>query len=167
MSLYTRLARPFFAALCIGLGTCAVAHAQTNVDAFNPGTNGAVRGIAVQPDGKIVVVGIFDRLGGGGSGTTMREKIGRLNPDGTLDTAFNPGAGSWRCYLPWRFSQTARFWSAESSPGWEVGRSTNRVRPYVTTSADSMPTARLTSASTRVRHWVSTRSQCNRMERSW
>ena len=92
--MYTRLARPFFAALCIGLGTCAVAHAQTNVDAFNPGTNGTVHGIAVQPDGKIIVVGLFNRLGGGGSGTTMREKIGRLNPDGSLDTAFNPGAGS-------------------------------------------------------------------------
>ena len=41
-----------------------------------------------QPDGKVLVGGNFSTLGG-----QTRNYIGRLNPDGTLDTAFNPGAG--------------------------------------------------------------------------
>ena len=58
---------------------------------FDPGCNARVRTIAVQPDGKIVVGGNFSRLGGGGFGWYPRAKIGRLNPDGTLDMAFDPG----------------------------------------------------------------------------
>jgi uncharacterized delta-60 repeat protein len=54
--------------------------------AFNPGANGAaVHAIAVQPDGKIVVGGNFNTLAG-----QARHHLGRLNADGTLDTAFNP-----------------------------------------------------------------------------
>src|SRR5262249_37190834 len=42
--------------------------------------------------GKILVGGGFTTLGGGGTGTTTRNRIGRLNGDGTLDTSFDPGA---------------------------------------------------------------------------
>ena len=59
--------------------------------AFNPGANSNVLTVAVQPDGKILVGGVFTTLGGGGTGTTPRSFIGRLNPDGSLDPAFNPG----------------------------------------------------------------------------
>jgi uncharacterized delta-60 repeat protein len=59
---------------------------------FDPGANGTVSAIAVQPDGKILVAGSFTALGGGGTGNTTRNHIGRLNPDGTLDTTFDPGA---------------------------------------------------------------------------
>jgi uncharacterized delta-60 repeat protein len=59
---------------------------------FNPGANDAVRAMALQPDGKILVAGAFTMLGGGGSGTTARNRIGRLNADGSLDTSFDPGA---------------------------------------------------------------------------
>ena len=31
-------------------------------------------------------------LGGGGSGNAVRNRLGRLNADGSLDTGFNPGA---------------------------------------------------------------------------
>jgi hypothetical protein len=48
----------------------------------------------VQGDGKILVGGAFSALGGGGTGTTTRNRIGRLNPDGTLDTSFDPGANN-------------------------------------------------------------------------
>ena len=48
--------------------------------------------LAVQADGKILVGGYFTTLGGGGTGTTPRNNIGRLNPDGSVDTSFNPGA---------------------------------------------------------------------------
>jgi uncharacterized delta-60 repeat protein len=94
------ISRKILAATCLVLVGWASAYAQTDVDTFNPGANGAVHGIAVQPDGKIVLVGGFDRLGGGTqTGTTpsagqAREKIGRVNPDGSLDHEFNPGAGS-------------------------------------------------------------------------
>ena len=65
------------------------------VDAgFNPGANGDINTIALQADGKILVGGTFTTLGGGGSGITMRNYIGRLNSDGSLDTSFDPGANS-------------------------------------------------------------------------
>ena len=60
---------------------------------FNTGTTAmalmrsqGVGTIAIQTDGKIIVGGGFDKLGG-----QLRQLIGRLNPDGTLDTLFNPG----------------------------------------------------------------------------
>ncbi len=58
---------------------------------FNPGDATPLYGyprvtsLAVQTDGKILVVGSFYTLGG-----QPRNSIGRLNPDGSLDTAFNP-----------------------------------------------------------------------------
>jgi uncharacterized delta-60 repeat protein len=59
---------------------------------FDPGANGSITAIAVQPDGKILVAGNFTMLGGGGTGTTPRNYLGRLNADGTLDASFDPGA---------------------------------------------------------------------------
>ena len=57
---------------------------------FNVGNNlnGVVRCIAVQSDGKIVIGGTFTAYG-----ATSRNRIARLNADGTLDTGFNPGTG--------------------------------------------------------------------------
>jgi uncharacterized delta-60 repeat protein len=46
-----------------------------------------VYGIAVQSDGKIILVGTFTTVGG-----TTRNRIARLNADGTLDTGYNPNA---------------------------------------------------------------------------
>ena len=42
---------------------------------------------AVQPDGKILIGGVFSTVLG-----VTRNNIARLNTDGTLDTAFNPNA---------------------------------------------------------------------------
>ena len=68
-------------------------YADGSLDAdLDPGANGIVYALAVQPDGKIVVGGVFTTLGGGGTGTTTRNRIGRLNADGSVDTSFNPGA---------------------------------------------------------------------------
>ena len=60
---------------------------------FNPGTGVAqtggqdvsVNAIAVQPDGKILIGGRFNNYNG-----VFRGRIARLNPDGSLDTSFNP-----------------------------------------------------------------------------
>jgi len=58
---------------------------------FNPGAGGGafsdVMSIAPQPDGKILVGGSFTRLAG-----QIRNRLGRLHADGTLDGSFNPGA---------------------------------------------------------------------------
>ena len=59
---------------------------------FVAGANGTVRAIVVQPDGRILVGGDFTTLGGGGSGTTARNRLGRLNADGSLDHSFDPNA---------------------------------------------------------------------------
>jgi uncharacterized delta-60 repeat protein/uncharacterized repeat protein (TIGR02543 family) len=59
---------------------------------FNPGANSSVFSLAVQPDQKVLIAGAFTMLGGGGTGTTIRNRIGRVGVDGALDTAFNPGA---------------------------------------------------------------------------
>src|SRR5947208_10059275 len=65
-----------------------------SVHSFNPGANDIVDALAIQADGKIVVGGFFTTLGGGGSGTRVRNHVGRVNPDGTLDTSFDPGANA-------------------------------------------------------------------------
>jgi uncharacterized delta-60 repeat protein len=68
-----------------------IAPAQTPLpDDFNPGANDSVYSLAVQADGKILVGGYFTTLGG-----QTCNYLGRLNPDGTLDTGFNPGANSY------------------------------------------------------------------------
>jgi uncharacterized delta-60 repeat protein len=62
-------------------------NAVTVDSGFKPGANGVVSSLAVQADGKILVGGYFDTLGG-----EPRSRIGRLCADGTPDTEFNPGA---------------------------------------------------------------------------
>lgn len=56
---------------------------------FNPNPNptAAFFALVAQADGKILVGGRFDSIGG-----QPRNNVARLNPDGTLDTAFNPNA---------------------------------------------------------------------------
>ena len=62
--------------------------------AFDPKANGPVRAVLVQPDGKIVIGGDFTTIQPSGSETPVtRNRIARLNPDGTLDAAFNPNFG--------------------------------------------------------------------------
>jgi len=57
---------------------------------FNPGTgvSETIQTYAHQPDGKIIIGGGFTSYNG-----ISRNKIARLNIDGTLDTTFNPGSG--------------------------------------------------------------------------
>jgi uncharacterized delta-60 repeat protein len=67
-------------------------NADGSLDAsFNPGTgvNGIVRTLALQSDGKVLIGGDFSSYNG-----TPRNRIARLNADGSLDTTFNPGTGT-------------------------------------------------------------------------
>src|SRR5205814_4817635 len=48
--------------------------------------------IVTQTDGKILIGGDFTTLSPNGGAAVTRNRIARLNPDGTLDMAFNPNA---------------------------------------------------------------------------
>lgn len=66
-----------------------------DVDAvFNPNAGSGPSALAVQADGKIIIGGGFTMVGG-----VTRNRIARLNADGTLDAGFNPNAsgGSIGC----------------------------------------------------------------------
>ncbi|MCL4787915.1 MAG: hypothetical protein KJ070_14165 [Verrucomicrobia bacterium] len=72
-------------------------NADGTVDAtFTPGTGfmdsqsgfGSVYQLALQPDGRVIAVGYFDRFNG-----VVRNRVARLNRNGTLDTTFNAGTG--------------------------------------------------------------------------
>src|SRR5437899_9799205 len=73
-------------------GGAAAVRGQSALDGFNPNANGEVEVVVVQPDGKILIGGTFTTLSPNGGGAVTRNGIARLNPDGTLDTAFNPNA---------------------------------------------------------------------------
>ncbi len=70
--------------------------ARTNADgsldtSFDPGTgaNAGLGSILVQSDGKIIIGGSLTDYNG-----TTRNFLARVNADGTLDTAFDPGTGA-------------------------------------------------------------------------
>jgi uncharacterized delta-60 repeat protein len=50
---------------------------------FNPNASAVVNAAAVQPDGRIILAGNFTTMGG-----TARDRVARVNQDGTLDTSF-------------------------------------------------------------------------------
>ncbi len=75
-----------------GTGPGDVDGAFTTNTGFFGGNTGLVNAAAVQPDGKILLGGIFNSVAG-----TARENIARLNANGTLDSTFNPGSSSLRC----------------------------------------------------------------------
>ena len=55
---------------------------------FDPGggANSHVLAVALQPDGKVLIGGDFTTVDG-----VARAYIARMNADGSLDTAFDPG----------------------------------------------------------------------------
>lgn len=55
-----------------------------SVSGYYPGTDLAVRSIAVQDNGKILIGGDFTYVG-----STLRSRVARLNTDGSLDTTFD------------------------------------------------------------------------------
>lgn len=77
-----------------GFSSAFVARLQTN-GLPDPGfratntVNDQLRALAVQPDGKILIAGRFTTVAG-----QSRNRIARLNEDGSLDVSFNPGSGA-------------------------------------------------------------------------
>lgn len=68
---------------------------QFALDNFDPNPNGIVRTVITQPDGKVILGGEFTTLSPNGGPAVARNYIARLNPDGTLDTEFNPQANNF------------------------------------------------------------------------
>src|ERR1700674_3035418 len=77
------------------LPTAAQVHPQSALDGFDPNANSTVNVVVVQPDGKILLGGIFTTLSPNGGPPVTRNHIARLNPDGSLDAAFNPNADNF------------------------------------------------------------------------
>lgn len=78
-------------------GIAQVRIARLNADgsldaSFDAGTgvNGSVNAIALQPDGRILLGGAFSHVDG-----TSRQRIARLNADGSLDLSFDPGTNGF------------------------------------------------------------------------
>jgi uncharacterized delta-60 repeat protein len=70
--------------------------ARLNIDGsldttFVPGSsiNAAVRSLALEPNGKVIIGGNFTKVGG-----VLRNCVARLNANGSLDTSFDPGTGA-------------------------------------------------------------------------
>ena len=79
--------------LLLLLRTAAV-RGQSALDGFDPNANSTIRVVVVQPDGKILLGGEFTTLSSNGGATVTRNRIARLNPDGTLDATFDPNANN-------------------------------------------------------------------------
>jgi uncharacterized delta-60 repeat protein len=60
-------------------------------DSFDPNANDSVLAIAVQAGGKILAGGAFTTLAPNGGGAVTRNRIARLETDGTLDRTLNLG----------------------------------------------------------------------------
>ena len=50
--------------------------------------DGVIHDVVVQPDGKIIIGGDFNKIN-----FVNRNKIARFNTDGTVDRSFDPGLG--------------------------------------------------------------------------
>src|SRR4029077_17458993 len=94
MSATSRVALLLSSVAALLVGGVAAVRGQSAVDGFDPNANSAVRVVVVQPDGKILLGGDFTTLSPNGGVAVTRNRIARLNPDGTLDTVFNPNANS-------------------------------------------------------------------------
>jgi uncharacterized delta-60 repeat protein len=99
------------------------------VDAgFNAGSgpDDDIIGLTVQPDGKIVIGGDFTHVEG-----TSRNRIARLEPDGRLDTNFDPGTGAdnavWRVALQadGQILIVGAFQNFDGAPGGGIARLKN------------------------------------------
>jgi uncharacterized delta-60 repeat protein len=81
-------------AIILLIGKPAPVIAQSALDGFDPNSNGTIGSLVVQPDGKILIAGSFTTLSPNGGAAITRNRIARLNADGTIDSAFDPNANA-------------------------------------------------------------------------
>lgn len=63
---------------------------------FNPDADGAINGIGIQSDGKIVIGGAFTTLSGG---AVVRNRLARITSTGLIDTTYDPNVGNTIQYV--------------------------------------------------------------------
>jgi uncharacterized delta-60 repeat protein len=83
--------KPFKSILMFFIAINSIAQSVSIDASFNPGgigINGIVKSTNIQADGKIIVAGHFTSYNG-----ISRNKIARLNSDGSLDLSFDPALG--------------------------------------------------------------------------
>jgi uncharacterized delta-60 repeat protein len=78
----------FFFTLAIPFSVIAADSDLDSTFTVGSGVNGTVIATALQTNGKVIIGGNFDVVGG-----VRRKKVARLNADGSLDTAFTNGSG--------------------------------------------------------------------------
>src|SRR5438045_3370834 len=83
----------FFVVMLLTGGATAV-RGQSGLTGFDPNANVAIRSVAVQADGKILIGGDFTTLSPNGGAAVTPDHIARVNSNGTLDTGFNPNANA-------------------------------------------------------------------------
>ncbi len=87
----------------------------------NLATTGVVLDSARQSDGKLIIVGTFTTVNG-----ASRNRIARLNADGSLDTGFNPGNGANNSVFAVALDPTGKIWIAGAFTQYN-GQTRNRV----------------------------------------
>ena len=94
--------RPCARLLCL-TGACLLAspfaallaQSPSASDGYDPNVNGVVQAVVVQADGKTVIGGVFTAVQpNGAAGATTRNRLARLNPDGTVDPTYDPNANN-------------------------------------------------------------------------
>src|SRR5258705_2963695 len=66
---------------------------QTPVDGFNPQANDAVRAIALEPSGKVILAGNFTAMNSGATAADRaRSRLARVDTNGVVDPAYHPSA---------------------------------------------------------------------------
>ena len=90
----TIIAGMFNSVLGVPRNNIARLNADGSLDAgFDPNSNGIVTCVVLQADGKVLLGGYFTTLQPNGAVTaTARNYIARVNPDGSLDIDFDPNA---------------------------------------------------------------------------
>ena len=82
---------------CLLASPCAslLAQSPSASDGYDPNVNGVVQALVVQADGKTVIGGVFTAVQpNGAAGATTRNRLARLNPDGTVDPTYDPNANN-------------------------------------------------------------------------
>jgi uncharacterized delta-60 repeat protein len=90
VSFFRSALRPLFLSAFVLGAVAAIAQSPSASDGFDPNVDGNVYAMVTQPDGKIIVAGQFSLFRPALGPAITRRNIARINPDGSIDTAFNP-----------------------------------------------------------------------------
>lgn len=115
--------------------------------AFTPSINSSVYAIKPQSNGQILLGGLFTNITGVGGSATARNRLARLNADGSLDATFNPNVGGFSVEdLAIQSDGSVVFTGSLTSVGGQARRGIGRV--FSSGAVDNSYTARFNDATT-------------------